>query len=453
MFHPIAALRASIAHIRYSLELDTTLRDLEAKLHDSDDPDHIIRHVLEVACKFYGADWAGFLDVDMELGLWTPFMWYNSASEDKTTVLLSEYESMEQFDQWGDAMETGDALIIPDTEATKEKYPQEYKMYQRLQAHSVLAVPVKPRPVGFLALRNPTRCINESSMLHNLAFVVLAIGNEKRLLDEIKASWTPEDIQSENDVVIHFFQKLEIHCIRGVIDETEINSYMLCQILAFLTLHADRSVTSWELAEIVWPEEFADIANPGEKLKHLVFRLRHKYPVLQNITLIETTNGGYRLNPKLNITTDMEQFEKCVEAAHGTSSITAKLSLLEHAIEIYKGDVLPTMASSAWLVSTVSYYHLEYLKVMDELLETIANLHDYIRVHSYAAESLKAEPEHINFHYWLITASYLQGASTTARLEVTQAKKILPSDAYAELVDMLDVPRTLPYDLTRKIAL
>ena len=47
--------------IEYALKFQRTLTELEAKLHESDNADDIIKHTLKTACDFYGGDWAGFL--------------------------------------------------------------------------------------------------------------------------------------------------------------------------------------------------------------------------------------------------------------------------------------------------------------------------------------------------------------------------------------------------------
>ena len=83
-------------HINYyALALENALSSLESEAHESDDPIYIITHALKSACDFYSADWAGFLDVDLDLRLWTPFMWYNASPEDKTSVMVQEFESAE----------------------------------------------------------------------------------------------------------------------------------------------------------------------------------------------------------------------------------------------------------------------------------------------------------------------------------------------------------------------
>ena len=110
-------------HINYALALGNTLSSLEAEAHESDDPIYIITHTLKSACDFYGADWSGFLDVDLDLRLWTLFMWYNASPEDKTSVMVQEFESAEFLSRWITAMHNNQALFIPDVEELKNDCP------------------------------------------------------------------------------------------------------------------------------------------------------------------------------------------------------------------------------------------------------------------------------------------------------------------------------------------
>lgn len=61
-------------YIQYAQEVEATLRRLEEHLHESDDSAEIIQTVMKTACRFYQGDWVGFLEVDLELGLWTPYV-------------------------------------------------------------------------------------------------------------------------------------------------------------------------------------------------------------------------------------------------------------------------------------------------------------------------------------------------------------------------------------------
>lgn len=67
--------------IDFALKFVDTLSELEAQLHASDDPKEIAHGAMKMACDFYQADWCGFLEVDLDLGLWTPYWWYNPAQK------------------------------------------------------------------------------------------------------------------------------------------------------------------------------------------------------------------------------------------------------------------------------------------------------------------------------------------------------------------------------------
>lgn len=79
--------------IEFALEFVDTLSTLEAALHTSDDPEEIAHGAMRVACDFYQADWCGFLTVDLDLGIWTSFWWYNTQPTDRTKEFTDEFES------------------------------------------------------------------------------------------------------------------------------------------------------------------------------------------------------------------------------------------------------------------------------------------------------------------------------------------------------------------------
>ena len=50
-------------YMRYCIELEQALRDLETYLLTCDNPKEIAMQALKTACTFYGGDWAGTLEV------------------------------------------------------------------------------------------------------------------------------------------------------------------------------------------------------------------------------------------------------------------------------------------------------------------------------------------------------------------------------------------------------
>lgn len=304
-------------YIQYAQEVESTLRLLEAQLHESDDAGEIIQMVLKTACEFYQGDWVGFLEVDLEMDLWTPYVWYKPDGKDETEILLADVENFEPFTRWLNVMHNNSTVCIPATKELKDAPPEEMEMYQRLKIRRVLAVPIKPRPTGFLVVRNPQRHLHRSSLFQMLAYVLLASINEQKLMQSIKMTISPENIERDTDVIINLFGNLEIYTANGVLHEADLKSPKICRLLAYIILNRKVTIPPREIVEAIWPEEAMESENPGKNLRHLIFRLRQSFSLISSYPLIETTPNGYGFNPKLNIITDLELFEKYWETASG----------------------------------------------------------------------------------------------------------------------------------------
>lgn len=315
--------------VRYAVEFERTLRNLEAQLHESDNADDIISRTLSTACDFYDANWAGFLEIDMDLSVWAPYVWFNTSPHDRTKELIRDFEETAIMQRWLTAMENSEALIIPDVSSIKHAEPREYAIYQKLSIQSFIAVPVKPRPLGFLVVRNPSRYTTESSLLKMLAFVTLTIINEKKLMDRMRFAIQPENIRKDTDILVNLFGSLEIYTSKGVLKEADIKSQKILRMIAYLLLNRKSSVPPREMAEALWPEESMDIESLSNNMRGLLFRLRNTFGLICQHNLIESTPNGYRLSPKLNIMTDLQQFDKCCDAVPRAISTSEKIDLLK----------------------------------------------------------------------------------------------------------------------------
>lgn len=437
-------------YTQYAQELEQSLSKLEAHVHESDDPAWIMESVMKTALDFYQGDWIGFLEVDLELGFWTPTHWYNPSQKDKTLELLQEFESAEFLHRWVTAMHTNSPIVVPNMEGVREQHPGEYAVYKRLMAKSVLAVPVKPRPTGFLVIRNPQRYMNRSSMLQLLAFVVLACVNEQKLMQSMKMSFSPENINHDTDIIINLFGDLEIYTFSGVLREGDLKSPKCCRLLAYMLLSKKVTIPAMEIAEAIWPEEAAESDNPGKNLRALIFRLRQAFALVSPYQLIETTPNGYRFNPNLHIMTDLQLFDKFWNTAQQTGSTSARVEILKQAVDLYKGKVLASADSEHWIMLTASHYDLRYTGVVNELLKTLEDAKDYQNLHKYAAQSLAVAPGNVKAHYWLIVAMFNLGADEMADTQLEAAKRVLTDEEYYELVEALKKAKiTEPSNLFR----
>lgn len=181
----------SFGDIQRAIDFENSMNDLESQLYYQHlSPKEVAQQVLKATCQFYDADWCGLIQVDLDLNLWTPFWWFNAGATDKTMLLTEEYESAEFLDRWVQTVRKGIPMVVPDAEATKEAYPAEYNLYQRLGIRSVIAVSLEPRPVALLAVRNPKRYIQQTSMLRILAYVLLASYNEQKMLNRLQMAYS-----------------------------------------------------------------------------------------------------------------------------------------------------------------------------------------------------------------------------------------------------------------------
>lgn len=423
------------AYIQYSIEFEQTLRELEECLHESDNPVEIAKRTLETACRFYGGDWCGLFVVDLDLNLWSPYWWHNNAAEDKTTTTLNELESADFLYRWVHAFRENKPMIILDAESVKDDYPTEYDLYQRLGIHSVLSVPVRPRPNALIAVRNTTRYQTQPSMLRMLAYVLLGAYNEHQALNQLQLAVAPENIQSKTDVYISLFGELKVYTMKGVLKESDFNSPKISRLLTYLLISHKTALTPYEIQQTIWMEDSANFSN---NLKNLIYRLRQKFSLISEEQLIQSTSSGYQYNSKLHITTDYQRFDSFVQSAAKAPSAMTKVELLKSAIDLYEGKVLSSAEGEHWLIQFSSKYHIRYIGTINELLKLLDSLHSYDLLIQYAMKTLTIAPENTRAYYWLIRVLKEQGLDELASNELDLANHQLTSDEYSALLCFLN---------------
>ena len=170
-------------YIQYTIGMDQAITQLVDGLHNSDDPEEILQETLVAVTEFYGGDWAGIMEADLTMKVWSTYWWYNRNTGGKTPNRFGDLEDGEHLWRWIEAMTKGTPMIIEDVEDLKDVSPVEYHFLKDNNVKSMLAVPFWKRPTGFLIVRNPKRHIRRTSVLKALAFVAVSSINEKRLMD------------------------------------------------------------------------------------------------------------------------------------------------------------------------------------------------------------------------------------------------------------------------------
>ena len=377
------------------------------------------------------ADWCGLIQVDLDLNLWTPFWWFNAGATDKTMLLTEEYESAEFLDRWVQTVRKGIPMVVPDAEATKEAYPAEYNLYQRLGIRSVIAVSLEPRPVALLAIRNPKRYIQQTSMLRILAYVLLASYNEQKMLNRLQMAYIPTSIQSSKDIYVSLFGELSISTSKGVLKEADFSSPSINRLISYLLISRKNAISPQEITQTLWSD---DSDNPAKNVKGLVYRLRQKFSIISDEPLVLSSASGYQLNPELHIMTDYQRFDELVSSAVRASSVINKVDILKNALDLYHGKVLSSADGEHWLIQFSTKYHLSYMGAVSELLKQLDSLHSYDLLNQYAMKSLTIAPDNPKAYCWLIRSLKAQGMNELATNELAAAKEHLTTEEYEEIL-------------------
>lgn len=431
-------------HVQYSIDYTKTMTALEKQLHSCEDPAVIAMDALKVGVTFYEADWCGVIEIDLEMGAWAPVLWYNVAQHGMTVTAFKDLEETKNLERWVDALYACEPVIIPDTHALKDTHPEEYALYERCRADSVLAVPFWKNPTGFMIVRNPKRYNidpYESGFLQALAFVTFNAITEQKLISRTQKAFSPESIKDDKDIIINLFGKLEIYTSKGVLTEEEISSPRICRFLVYMLLHGKHPVPPRTILEQIWPEE--DAENAGTKIKSLAYRLQTAFCVISDTRLIISTLAGYQLNPELDIMTDVQQFEDFWLQAQSAITMQTKLELLRKATEIYRGNIYETASSEHWLMAHELAYRYKCLGVYVEIMRMYYDLQDYTNVQRYAALALNIDKASVDAYYWMIRAMRQRDSLSMAKGELKMAEHILTDEEYAELLQKLEKTKDL----------
>ena len=311
--------------------------------------------------------------------------------------------------------------------------PQEYQAYNRLGVQTMLAVPFGPKPLGFLVLRNPTRYNTLTSAARGFAYITHRALAQKRTIDRIKMALTPEEIKSDKDIIINFFGDMEIITQDGVWKEHDFNSPKSSRAVAYVMLQRKTAHSALAIADALYPEDTADVDTINKNIRGYMYRFRKSFELISKHKLIEYTSNGYRLNPTLNIKTDLQQFETIWEQVQQDIPVTHKVYMLKRAIKLYKGAVFQSACDNHWLVGIATEYKMKYISMVNELLSILAEFEDYDGIHHFALKSIKLVPENVKAQYWLVYSMYHSGAVAIAKQEIQQAKLRLTEDEYVTL--------------------
>ncbi len=137
--------------------------------------------------------------------------------------------------------------------------------------------------------------------------------------------------------------------------------------LGFLIANRKKCITSYDLIDLLCANEKS--SDPANVVKNIAYRARKMLgdSELPKFEYIQKSGGAYRWNNMIPISIDAEEFlEKCNRARLETDKEKA-ITVLEEAIDLYRGKFLPRSQYDEWANRAAVFYHRQYVDAIIRL--------------------------------------------------------------------------------------
>ena len=239
-------------------------------------------------------------------------------------------------------------------------------------------------------------------------------------------------------------------CIRH--DETAVTNVdtpRLQSLLAYLMLHRDASQSRAHLAFLFWPDTTETQARTN--LRNLLHHLRRSLPEADSYLEVSVQTLLWRSD--VHFALDVADFEsslvKVDQLSHKNDSAIIR-EALECAINLYKGDLLPSCYDD-WILPQRERLRQSYLSALERLVGLAEEQRDYQAAIRSAQRLLQHDPLHEATYRNLIRLHALNGdragalrvyhtCTTILRRELDVAPSAATREAYEQLLGAESLP-------------
>ena len=214
-------------------------------------------------------------------------------------------------------------------------------------------------------------------------------------------------------------------------------------LLGYLSYNLNQNHHRDELVDIVWPD--LDVDRGRVCLSSAVYSLRRQLepPDVPAGSVLITNRFDVRLNPQ-TVTTDLQEFAFNIERAAAITEARDRLTLLESAINLYRGELLPGCQED-WVGEARDRISLQYLKSARSAIQILEELGDPERALEIAMQASACVPDREDAHYEAIRLLRLVGKDHDAARQYRNLEMVLekrwerkPSKRVKTLVKGLD---------------
>ncbi|MEG2038914.1 MAG: BTAD domain-containing putative transcriptional regulator [Oscillospiraceae bacterium] len=225
-----------------------------------------------------------------------------------------------------------------------------------------------------------------------------------------------EPIISEPEIKINMLGGFTLSVDETIVTDNSKGSHQVWNLLEYLAIYHKKPISQEQLIQVLWPDETSN--NPTSALKNLIYRLR---TTLENLKvpygkdLILTQNGMYAWNNAAPCTIDVEEFEKLYQRSSACEPHSKeRLEYCLKAIDLYKGDLLPSSSYEEWVIPLSLNYRTIYFKCVYQAAEILSMMSAYEKLEEICKKALDVDQFEEQAHMYLIMAKMKQGNQAAA---------------------------------------
>src|SRR5215469_808105 len=223
---------------------------------------------------------------------------------------------------------------------------------------------------------------------------------------------------------------LRIHLLGGFLlisGETPVTSVdlpRLQSLLAYLVLHRAGPQSRSHLAYLLWSDSTDDQAHTN--LRNLVHKFRQALPNIDAFLSADRQTLFWQPGTQdATWTLDVLDFETAIAQADQSSDMSTVRRALEKAVDVYRGDLLPSCYDE-WILPERDRLHQAFLKALERLIGLQEQERDYVAAIGSAQRLLRHDPLH--------EATYRQ----LMRLHVVNGDRVAALRTYHNCATMLE---------------
>lgn len=170
---------------------------------------------------------------------------------------------------------------------------------------------------------------------------------------------------------------------------TTVDTPRLQSLLAYLLLNRETPPSRHRLAFLFWPDSPEDQALTN--LRNLLYRLRHALPEADRFLYVDRRTLRWRDTAPFEL--DVNKFEDALSQADHADVTSEERSILERAVALYEGDLLPGLYED-WILPERRRLRQAFQRALERLTRLLENQHNYRAAIDYARRLVRHDPLH-----------------------------------------------------------